>query len=137
MAIESISAGRTDYASVSPSSAAQNSQWQSKEASARVTEPVTVESGKVSPLTMEGDAEAQGQSRPMDNETLKRRISDLNKQLNNTECQYGIHEKTQRVTLKIVDKETKEVLKEFPAEKTLEMIAKVWEMAGLLVDEKR
>lgn len=137
MAIESISAGRTDYASVSPSSAAQNSQWQSKEASARVTEPVTVESGKVSSLTMEGDAEAQGQSRPMDNETLKRRISDLNKQLNNTECQYGIHEKTQRVTLKIVDKETKEVLKEFPAEKTLEMIAKVWEMAGLLVDEKR
>ncbi len=138
MAIESISAGRTDYAGVSTSSAAQNSQWQSKEASARVTEPVTVVSGKVSSLTMEGDEEAQGQSRkPMDNETLKRKISDLNKQLNNTECQYGIHEETQRVTLKIVDKETKEVLKEFPAEKTLEMIAKVWEMAGLLVDEKR
>lgn len=138
MAIESISAGRTDYASVSPSSAAQNSQWQSKEASARVTEPVTVTSGKVSSLTMEGDEEAREQFwEPMDNETLKRRISDLNKQLNNTECQYGIHEKTQRVTLKIVDKETKKVLKEFPAEKTLEMIAKVWEMAGLLVDEKR
>jgi flagellar protein FlaG len=41
------------------------------------------------------------------------------------------------VTIKLVDKETKEVIKELPPEKTLDMIAKVWEMAGLLVDEKR
>jgi len=34
------------------------------------------------------------------------------------------------------DKDTKEVLKEYPPEKTLDMIAKVWEVAGLLVDEK-
>ena len=33
--------------------------------------------------------------------------------------------------------ETKEVIKEFPPEKTLDMIAKVWEMAGIMVDEKR
>ena len=45
--------------------------------------------------------------------------------------------KTNRVTIKIVDKKTKEVIKEFPPEKTLDMIAKVWEMAGLMVDEKR
>ena len=30
-----------------------------------------------------------------------------------------------------------EVIKEFPPEKTLDMIAKVWEVAGILVDEKR
>ncbi|MDY3818812.1 MAG: flagellar protein FlaG, partial [Lachnospiraceae bacterium] len=30
-----------------------------------------------------------------------------------------------------------EVKKEYPAEKTLDMIQKVWEMAGLMVDEKR
>ena len=47
------------------------------------------------------------------------------------------NEKTNRVTIKIVDKKTKEVIKEFPPEKTLDMIAKVWEMAGLMVDEKR
>jgi flagellar protein FlaG len=39
--------------------------------------------------------------------------------------------------IKIVDKETKEVIKELPPEKTLDMIAKIWEVAGLLVDEKR
>ena len=34
-------------------------------------------------------------------------------------------------------KKTKEVIKEFPPDKTLDMIARVWEMAGLMVDEKR
>ena len=38
---------------------------------------------------------------------------------------------------KIVDKETKKVIKELPPEKTLDMIAKVWDMAGILVDERR
>ena len=50
---------------------------------------------------------------------------------------FGVHEATKRVTIKIVDKDTKKVVKEFPPEKTLDMIAKVWEMAGILVDEKR
>jgi flagellar protein FlaG len=41
------------------------------------------------------------------------------------------------VTIKIVDKESKKVIKELPPEKTLDMIARVWEMAGILVDEKK
>ena len=57
--------------------------------------------------------------------------------MKNSEAIFGIHEKTNRVTIKLVDKETKEVIKELPPEKTLDMIAKAWELAGLLVDEKR
>ena len=40
------------------------------------------------------------------------------------------------VTIKIIDKTTKEVIREYPPEETLDMIAKVWEIAGILVDEK-
>lgn len=69
-------------------------------------------------------------------ETVKQAISDINKRLNNTECVFGVHEATNRVTIRIVDKDTKEVIKEVPPEKTLDMIAKVWELAGLLVDER-
>lgn len=69
-------------------------------------------------------------------EKIKKAVETINKQLSNTECQYGFHEKTNRVTLKIVDKDTDKVIKEFPPEKTLEMIAKAWELAGILVDEK-
>lgn len=73
----------------------------------------------------------------MNNKQLKNAVNDLNKQLKNSEAIFGIHEKTNRVTIKIVDKSTKEVIKEFPPEQTLDMIAKVWEIAGILVDEKR
>lgn len=70
-------------------------------------------------------------------EQLKKAINELNKNSENTQVQFGVHEDTNRITLKIVDKDTKETIKEFPAEKTLDMIAKAWELAGLLVDEKR
>lgn len=70
---------------------------------------------------------------------LKKAIAEMNKKINNSneEAVFGVHEETNRVMIKIVDKDTKEVIKEFPPEKTLDMIAKVWEVAGILVDEKR
>ena len=70
-------------------------------------------------------------------EAVKKAVEELNKKMANSVAQFGIHEETNHVTIKIVDKETKKVIKELPPEKTLDMIAKVWEMAGLLVDEKR
>lgn len=73
----------------------------------------------------------------LNNRQLKNAVSDLNKRLTNSEAIFGIHEKTNRVTIKIVDKTTREVIKEYPPEQTLDMIAKVWEIAGILVDEKR
>ena len=71
------------------------------------------------------------------NEQIKKAVETMNKKMSNSEAVFGIHEATNRVTIKIVDKESKEVIREFPPEKTLDMIAKVWEMAGLLMDERR
>lgn len=71
-----------------------------------------------------------------DNDKIKKVIEKLNVQLPNSEVKFGIHDKTDRVTIKIVDKNTKEVIKEFPPEKTLDMIAKCMELAGVLMDER-
>ena len=71
------------------------------------------------------------------NERIKKAVEQLNKNLSHSSAIFGIHEATNRVMIKIVDKDTKEVIKELPPEKTLDMIAKVWEIAGILVDEKR
>lgn len=70
---------------------------------------------------------------------LKKMIEEMNKKINNSNevAMFGIHEETNRIMIKIMDKDTKEVIKEFPPEKTLDMIAKLWEMAGILVDERR
>ena len=42
-----------------------------------------------------------------------------------------------RVMIKIVDRETKKVIKEIPPEKSLDMLERAWEIAGILMDEKR
>ncbi len=80
---------------------------------------------------------AQQQDQEKQNAQIKKAVEDINKKAVNSEAIFGIHEATNRVTIKIVDKDTKKVIKELPPEKTLDMIAKVWEMAGLMVDEKR
>ena len=84
-------------------------------------------------------ADANGeQQQPVTNEQIKKAVEKLNKSMmSHSEAVFGIHEATNRVTIKIIDKDTKKVIKELPPEKTLDMIAKVWEMAGILVDEKR
>ncbi len=68
---------------------------------------------------------------------IRKAVEDINKNNPQTEAIFGIHDGTNRVTIKIVDKQSKKVIKEYPPEKTLDMIEKVWEMAGIMVDEKR
>lgn len=87
----------------------------------------------------QSQAQLAAQKQNEKNMQLKKAVDDINKRAvdDQSEAVFGIHEKTNRITIKIIDKKTKEVIKEFPPEKTLDMIAKVWEMAGLMVDEKR
>ena len=82
------------------------------------------------------NAEDAQKNAPSEN-TIRQAVSDINKKINpNTVAQYGYHEETKRVTIKIVDKESEKIIKEFPAEETLDMIAKVWELAGMFLDER-
>lgn len=83
------------------------------------------------------DAKAVNNVKPeVTNEQIKKAVSDLNRKMSSTSCQFGINDATNRVTIKIIDNETKDVIKEYPAEETLEMIEKAWELAGIMVDEK-
>ena len=79
-----------------------------------------------------GSTQGQGTS-----EAVKKAINEINKSNPNSIVQFGVHEATNRMTIKILDKESRKVIKEFPAEKTLDLIAKAWELAGIMVDEKR
>ena len=67
---------------------------------------------------------------------VKRAVEEVNRKAKNSELIFGIHDATNRVTIKVVDKGTKEVIREFPPEETLDMIAKVWELAGIMIDER-
>lgn len=54
-----------------------------------------------------------------------------------TECQFSVHEATKQIMIKVIDINTKEVIKEIPSEKILDMVADMCELAGVFVDEKR
>ncbi|MCT4686251.1 flagellar protein FlaG [Vallitalea sp.] len=50
---------------------------------------------------------------------------------------FSIHEKTKQIMVKVINTEDDSVIREIPSEKILDMVAKLWEMAGIFVDEKR
>lgn len=109
------------------------------DSSVQMAEQVDRTTSVVENTAEKGQAESgeQGKEQQATNEQIRKAVEELNKKMGNSEAIFGIHEKTNRVTIKLVDKDTKKVIKELPPEKTLDMIARVWDMAGILVDEKR
>lgn len=81
----------------------------------------------------------KSQQEKRDCETSMKSISkDINKIINrNTVAEFGFYESTNKIIIKIKDKNTNEVIKEIPSEKALELLEKALEFAGILVDEKR
>lgn len=54
----------------------------------------------------------------------------------NTHIEYELYGKSKSMTIKIVDNNTKEVIKELPPKKLIDMVDKLCELAGLVMDEK-
>lgn len=74
-------------------------------------------------------------------EATERQISNAIEHVNNaqnkrTYCQFSFHKEINRVAIKIIDEESEEVIREIPPEESLEMVEKMWELAGLIVDKK-
>lgn len=65
-------------------------------------------------------------------EKANRAISDMRKRF-----EFSIHEGTKEIMVKVIDSGTNEVIREIPPEKILDMVAKMWEIAGIIVDERR
>lgn len=74
-----------------------------------------------------------------DKKELKLAVDKANRVLfkNNTHLKFEMHDKINQVMVSIIDDISGEVLKEIPPKKMLDMVAKLWEIAGIIVDEKR
>lgn len=144
MAIEGVKSfvAAATYPQVQPSAKTQTS----KDTAEHMEADKTTSTGQ--PVEIKKADEASGQNKEgsqneqpkqqMDENEVRQKLKDINKKINsNTVAEFGMHEGTNRITIKLKDKDTDEVIKEFPAEKTLDLIQKAWEIAGILVDEKR
>lgn len=74
---------------------------------------------------------------------VKSAVDDLNRQvrqaspMKHTQLSFKYHDDTNRISITVTDSDTDEVIREIPPEKALDMLAKAWELAGLMVDERR
>lgn len=78
------------------------------------------------------------ESKDINIKQINEAIDKANKVFNeSTHLKFEVHDKTKDIMIKIIDDNTGEVVKEFPPEKLLDMVAKMWEVAGIFIDEKR
>lgn len=79
----------------------------------------------------------QDKDAPMSEKEQQRRMDRLQDTLKNHNIEISYNEEVNRYAIKVLDADSKEVVKEIPSEKTLEMFARMLEIEGLLVDERR
>ncbi len=97
---------------------------------------------QLTPVEEKGSADQQGggqqkKEHAPSEATINDAVSKANLKMEHTRCEYSYHKKTNRVSIKVINEETNEVVREIPPEKSLDMLQKMWEMAGILVDERR
>lgn len=75
---------------------------------------------------------------PISKETLTIELEKANQQLwqVNRGLEFNLHEETNRTYVKIINKDNNEVIKEIPPSQLLDVLAKIWTYAGILVDKK-
>lgn len=71
-------------------------------------------------------------------EEVNKAVDKLNKFMEDEDihAEYEMHDKFNQIMIKIIDNKTKDVLLEVPPKKILDMVAKMCEMVGVLVDKK-
>ena len=76
---------------------------------------------------------------PISEQVVSDALEKVNKLLAGSSRKFDIsvHEETNEIMVKVIDSETNKVIREIPPEKILDMVAKLWELAGLFVDERR
>lgn len=53
-----------------------------------------------------------------------------------TTFEVSVHKETKAIMVKVLNKETGELIREIPPEKTLDLVANMIEIAGIMIDEK-
>ena len=74
----------------------------------------------------------------IDKEALEEAVKNSNRIIfkDDRRFEFKVHEGTGRMMVKLVDNETDEVIKEIPPEKILDLVASIWDLVGILVDER-
>lgn len=107
---------------------------------------VSTTSGSTTGAAAQSEVRSEAQKTDIRGENKKEPSMDellpITKELNkfmtylNADIQFSLHEKTQRLVVKVVDTKENKVLREFPPKELLDTIANIREYIGVLLDKK-
>lgn len=100
--------------------------------------PVVVKKQAVQNAGTVQSGNEEGKNEKVNTKLVKGAVDGVNESLKSsrTSVRFKYHENLNRVSIKIVDDTTNEVIREIPPEETLEMVEKMLTQAGLIVDER-
>ncbi len=111
------------------------------EAPAAEERHVSAEPSSVEKMKVEHEKAAQTQEarREMSEDEIFKQVKDANQKLKvyDRRLEFSIHDVTKRIMVKVINTNDDSVIREIPSEKALDMLAYVWKLTGILLDEKR
>ncbi len=141
MELESISRANAGYNSTQETAKVSVDKEQPEVAAASSQKVAEHIAQKVAESGMTGEQkdgqDAKQKERAASEASIDDAVKSANRRMEHTRCEYSYHKETKRVSIKVINDDTDEVIREIPPEKSLKMLQKMWEMAGILVDEKR
>ncbi|MDR3090632.1 MAG: flagellar protein FlaG [Clostridiales bacterium] len=108
-----------------------------KETRKAVSKPEAKTAPKAEPANLSRETEAEIAEKAK--KELEAAAAKANKKLDDASryLEYSVHKKLHQIVIKLKDSKTGETIKEFPPENRLDAVARMLELAGLLVDSKR
>ncbi|GMQ58048.1 flagellar protein FlaG [Vallitalea sediminicola] len=98
-----------------------------------------VEKDKIKPREMVSELPNNSDNKKTQEHEVIEAIEKANKHFKSYDrrLEFSIHEKTKQIMVKVINTDDDSIVREIPSEKILDMVAKLWEMSGIFVDEKR
>ena len=89
-------------------------------------------------LVVETKADVSSAREEVPREEVEKAAEKLNRLMGfiDKKMEFSVHEKSNRVMVKIIDEENGEVINEIPSEKILDLLGSLQDFVGILVDKK-
>lgn len=90
-------------------------------------------------LQQNGLLQAQTESQAVSKEKLAKAVEGINQtlEITRTHLKFKLHEELHEYYVQVINEQTQEVIKEIPPKKFLDIVAEIWKLAGILINEKR
>ncbi len=90
-------------------------------------------------LEQTGNSQGNNETLSLSKTSLEKVVEGINQtlEITRTHLRFTLHEELEEYYVQVINDQTQEVIKEIPPKKFLDIVAEIWKLAGILVDEKR